>query len=438
MRKAILLVFIFLLVVGLAGVHAQTDVDPSGTTITYWHQYNSGAQLDTINALVAQFNETNEWGITVEATPQGNYNDLRELINNGIISGDLPNLVAGFVSDAQSYALEPGVVVDLEPYFTDATHGFSEDDLADLNLDILNSYLIDGQRIGYPNQVSANVMALNLDMVEALGVEPPTTVDRFRTLACAAANSDLTGAGGAEVRGYPIKLDSSEAESWIAGFGGQIFHDGAWDFSSEEVITYFQLMQDLYNEGCAYIPDTPFGNTDDFAFGLNPFGLGSTAGIPFILGNIEESGSGVDNWTLTTTPVLNEGDTPVVQLFVPGIIVLNGTPEQNLAAWLFIKFLATTESQVTWSTATGYFPLRFSAIDAMADFLASNPHFAAANELINGGETAIYVSPQQLSYNAVRSLVATALADVTSGGMNVEEVAARLTEEANQALEDSM
>lgn len=438
MRRLTFALLLAALMIFIGGAAAQDlSVDPSGVTIQYWHQYNSGAQLETMNALVAAFNESNEYGITVEATPQGNYNDLRELINNGIISGDLPNLVAGFASDAISYAQEPGVVVDLEPYFTDATHGFSEDDLADLNLDILNSFVADGARIGYPNQVSANVLSVNLGMLESLGIDTslPMTVESFRAAACAAAESDLTGAEGAPVQGYPIKIDSSEAESWIAGFGGSIFADGAWDFTGDAVITYFQLMQDLYNAGCAYIPDTPFGNTDDFAFGLNPFGLGSTAGIPFILGNIASSGSGVDNWTVTTTPVLEAGDTPSVQVFVPGIIVLGGTPEENLASWLFLKHLASAESQVAWTTATSYFPTRASVSEQLGDFLEANPYFAAANELVNGGAS-VYASPQQLSYNAIRGLLATALADVTSGGMDVATVAARLTADANQAMAD--
>ena len=71
----------------------------------------------------------------------------------------------------------------------------------------------------------------------------------------------------------------------------------------------------------------------------------------------------------------------------------------------------------------------------MGDFLEANPYFAAANELVNGGAS-VYASPQQLSYNAIRGLLATALADVTSGGMDVATVAARLTADANQAMAD--
>jgi arginase family enzyme len=46
----------------------------------------------------------------------------------------------------------------------------------------------------------------------------------------------------------------------------------------------------------------------------------------------------------------------------------------------------------------------------------------------------IYFAPQQLSYGEVRSILATGLADVTSGGLDVAEVAQRMTDEAAAVL----
>ncbi len=68
MRKAVvLLVGLAILVLAGGVVTAQDDlasVDPSGQTIVYWHQFSS-AQLETMTALVEQFNATNEYGIIV-------------------------------------------------------------------------------------------------------------------------------------------------------------------------------------------------------------------------------------------------------------------------------------------------------------------------------------------------------------------------------------
>ena len=48
---------------------AQPDyenVDPTGQTVTFWHQH-SGIRETALLDIVNQFNETNEWGITVVA-----------------------------------------------------------------------------------------------------------------------------------------------------------------------------------------------------------------------------------------------------------------------------------------------------------------------------------------------------------------------------------
>jgi len=357
MRKWIFLVLALLVVMGATSVSAQdatatptplppleftgtpaefegesdnlAGVDPSGQTLTYWHQYNNATQLSIITGLVNAFNANNPYGITVEAAPQGNYNDIQTLMNNSIISGDLPNLVAGFPNSALSYALD-AAVVDLTPYYTDAKWGLSGDVLADLNQVALDAWLFDEGRLGVPNQISGQVMFTNTAMIEALGfpADAPTTLDQFAEIACAAANSDLTGLDGAEVQGFPIVLGSSELETVIAGIGGSIWVDGQWNFTNEHVIRALQLYKDLYDQGCAYIPAEAFANTADWARALNPMAFSSTAGIAPTLRTVGEAGNLVTDWMVHAAPTNAEGDQPVIQFFTPGIMVVSATPEE--------------------------------------------------------------------------------------------------------------
>lgn len=280
------------------------------------------------------------------------------------------------------------------------------------------------------------MLAVNNGMLTELGFDgAPKTLDEFKEVACAAATSGMTGAEDAAVQGFPIVADASQFESFVAGIGGSIWADGAWDFTNEQSVQVLQFLQDLYNEGCGYIPGEAFGNTADFARGTNPMALGSTAGIPFIRSDIAEAGDIVTDWTVTTTPPAAEGDPAVLQLFSPGIIVIEGTPEANLASWLFIKFLASPENQAKWTQATSYFPISKSAAAELGDMEAENPYFATVNQGLANGDFTIYSSPQQLSYGAVRDILATGIADVVSNGMDVAEVAQRMTDDANAALE---
>jgi multiple sugar transport system substrate-binding protein len=410
-------------------------VDPSGVTVTYWHQYNSPGQLATVTGLVNAFNAGNPYGITVNAIAQGNYNDIRTAMNNAIISGDLPNLVAGFNNDALSYDLD-GAMVDLTPYYNDAKWGYASDAGAELNQNIINGFRYeDGRLLGWVNQVSANVLAVNSGLLSALGFEAaPATLAQFKEVACAAATSDLTGAEGGNVQGFPIVADASQFESFVASIGGSIWAEGAWNFTNEQSVAVLQLMADMYKEGCAYIPQERFGNTNDFARGLNPMALGSSAGIPIIMGGIESAGNVVENWTVTVTPPLAEGEKGALQLFTPGIMMGAGTPEAQLASWIFLRFFTQADVSQQWAEAMSFFPVNLTAA---ANLTPANPYFGTINDLIASDAVSIYLSPQQLSYGAIREILATGIADVTSGGLDVMEVAQRMTDDAAAALADS-
>jgi ABC-type glycerol-3-phosphate transport system substrate-binding protein len=414
---------------------AAQDTDPTGQTIIFWHPY-SGGQNTAINTLIETFNETNAYGVTVQGTLRGSADSLREQVENAIDADDLPNIVTGFPNDAANYALRE-VVVDLNLYVDDPAWGFTDAEIADFNADILNASVFEetpfnGARLAWSNHASANVLAVNLTMLEALNFDLPQTFEEFTTLACEAYNYETPQ--GRFAVGYPIRLEASNFESYLASRGGQIYRDSAYDFTSESALATFQFYQDLYNDGCAYIPESRFGNTDDFARGLAPMAMTSTAGIPFILEGFDISGLD-DEWTVTTTPWTDDNRT--LQAFLPGMIVFKSTPEAELASWLFLKFLAEPEQQAAWSRATAYFPARLSASELLTDYAAADPYFAAANALLNNPEVKLYTAPKVSSYGEVRVLIAQAMEDITLNGEDVAAVAERLQEEANRIHKQS-
>ena len=106
-----LLITLMLVLPGLGLVQAQNmnyeDIDPSGQTVVYWHQYSDdSSQADTMAALVEEFNSMNEYGITVETIHQGSYSPIQDLMNTAILSGEMPNLVAGYANAIAGWANE--------------------------------------------------------------------------------------------------------------------------------------------------------------------------------------------------------------------------------------------------------------------------------------------------------------------------------------------
>lgn len=441
MRKAVvLLVGLAILVLAGGVVTAQDDlasVDPSGQTVVYWHQFSS-AQLAAMTALVENFNATNEWGITVEAVAQGNYNDIRDLMNSAIISGETPNLVAGYANDAASYYLDGGAV-DLNAYVHDATWGLSADQLADFNTALIDFNTIQGEPfngalVAFPHQASAQVFIANNTLLEELGfAEVPRSIEDFMASACASAQSAT--ADGTPRYGYPITTDSSAFESWVAAFGGKVFDGEKYLFDSPEVLAALQLYKDLYDQGCGYIPAERYSEQTDFALGLTPYYPSSTAGFTFVLSANADSGF-TGTWTPNTFPHAEGHES--LQVFVPAIIMPPGTPEAQLASWLFLKYLVSPEAAQSWSEGTGYFNPVLSTVDLMSADTFPNPdlypYFAAGAALVNDPAITLYNSPNVPSYGSIRSRVSEAVANVTSNGMSVADAAALLQQQAEDVV----
>ncbi len=442
--KRFLLATLLLLLLGLGLVQAQADmsydgVDPSGQTVVYWHQYSDdSSQAETMAALVEDFNSSNEYGITVETIHQGSYSPIQDLMNTAILSGELPNLVAGYANAVAGWANE-GVVVDINLLLNSTEWGIPPEDQANLNFNLLNVNQLDfppfyGMRVAWANQNSLNVFYTNLDIVEALGFErrPPATLAEFEAIACAAGASDM-------YQGYPLDTGTSHFESFIAAHGGAIF-DGeadAYTFDSPEVLAALELFTRMLENDCAYLFAERYQNTGDFAIGITPFAAGSSAGIPFVTWDAATAEM-TDEWVVTAFPGA-DGVGPTIQLFVPSQAILTGTPEAELATWLFVKYLAGKEAQLAWSGATGYFSIRNDIEVTEADFTEPRMPYARFIEvsgILNDEAVSVYSSPGLPSYSGVRGIVPNVIAEVVNGDAAAAEALAELNREAAELHEE--
>ncbi len=197
-------------------------VDPRGIEVMWWHNH-SGSREEKLMPLVEQFNDTNECGITVVAQNQGGYNDIRDKMNAGIATGELPGLVVGYQNDQAFYALADGLA-DMNQYIDDATWGLTPEDKADFFPAFLEQGVhpaFGNQRLGFPPNRSMEVMYYNQTWLEELGFDgPPTTPDEFKEMACAAAEANGDGTGG-----YILRDDASAVAAWTFAFGGNVLNE---------------------------------------------------------------------------------------------------------------------------------------------------------------------------------------------------------------------
>ena len=113
-------------------------------------------------------------------------------------------------------------------------------------------------------------------------------------------------------------------------------------------------------------------------------------------------------------------------------MVNHDDPVKTAATWDFISFLVSAQSQSTWAAATGYVPVRSTALelDPIKSTYANDPRFKVAyDQLQEVADTPASVGAILGPQREIRNLTAIAIAKIFGG----EDVAAALKEAADQA-----
>lgn len=416
---------------------ALAGVDPRGQSITFWHNH-SRTREEGLLAIVEAFNTTNECGITLVAENQGSYDDIRNKVNASVSSGELPAaLVVGYQNDQAFYQLNDSLA-DLNTYMNDSHWGLTAEEQADFYPAFLNQSvhaLFDNQRLGFPPNRSIEVMYYNQTWLAELGFDaPPTNPDDFKAMSCAAAAAVGDGTGG-----YVLRDDASAVAAWTYAFGGDVLNeDGAsYNYNNEATAAALTFLKGMLDEGCAYFLAEGFPDPQ-FAARKAIFTQGSSSGMPFYYEGVTtvatEAGRDPDAWGIMAIP--HTTAEPVVNVYGGDVMITATAPEQELAAWVFIKYFTSPEVQAQWDQISGYFPTRASTAQYLQEYVSGSPYGAQFQQALDLVQYGTY-EPQLISYTAVRDAVTAAFNEIMQGA-DVQTTLDALTEEANALQEELM
>lgn len=446
-KLAVLSVFA-LGVMGFSAV-AQSDryenVDPSGQTVRFWHQHTRERE-EKLQKIVADFNASNPFGITVEATNEGSYDDIYNKMTTilgagGNVADQLPEIVVAYGNQAALYHLLGGLV-DINDLVNSPKWGLSAEEQADFfeaffNADVFPQY--GGVRLGFPPNRSMEVMYYNIDWLKELREAghisfdgPPTTPAQFEEAACAATAHPFSGkVGDTASIGYQFSTDASRFASFTFAFGGDIFdvEKNAFTINSDAAVEAVTFIKGLFEKGCAGEIFERFGDQANFGQGATLFTVGSSSGLPFYKSAVE-SGANF-NWSVAAIP--HTTPEPVQNIYGASVSIPVSTPEQELAAWLFIKYYTDAAVQAEWGVASNYFPVRQSSAESLADYFAQNPSYETAFNLLNNTKA----EPSVPGYDPVRRRISEVMQAIVSGTdtRDIKTILDEVNEFANEELE---
>ncbi len=360
--------------VGTLGVEAESL---RGVTITVWHPW-FGPEASVLELQAAEFNSSNEWGITVITVGQDNYAELFNTVSSSLAAPDKPNLVIGLPEHALYWDSQSGVA-DWNPYVLDSQWGWSADEIADFDSTFWTQDEAGGKRLGLPAQRSARFLFYNVTWARELGFDSaPATPDDFREQACAANQSMRKNADASDDGrgGWLVDADPMTALSWMLAFGGGASEAEGYRFLRPENIEALKFAKKLFDDVCAW------RGADDARAAL----AGRQA--LFVTGALEEvsdqirafsAAGSTDEWTAIPFPG-KKNDAFVV--YGSSYIMLPSSPQGQLATWLFTRWLLSPENQAEWTQTTGMFPLRNSTLTLLAPYASTHPQWLAAVKLL--------------------------------------------------------
>ena len=238
MRKFTALLLAMLMVFALCACGAQEDAgDDSGKV--------------TLDIVAAQYGEkTAEWWAGFEADFEAAYenidlnvdvvswNDIYTVVNTRITNGEAPDILnIDVFADYQADEL----LLPAQDYVSAETY-------AKMYPAFLDQSVVDGTVWAVPDLASARALYYNKDILEAAGVEVPTTFEEL-TAACEALK-----AYDANIYPWGIDLTTDEGQaafayySWNNG-GGFVDADGNWTLNCAENVAAVEYEIGLINAG---------------------------------------------------------------------------------------------------------------------------------------------------------------------------------------------
>jgi len=411
---------------GIAGLSAcaGTGTAPStgggggsSNTVEFWSNH-PGNSKPVEQAIIKAFEAANP-SLKVKLVDAGkNYEEVAQKFNASLAGGQLPDVVV--VSDVTwfNFALNK----QLAPM--DELLSSAKIDTSDYVDALYNDYNLGDKHYALPYSRSTPLFYYNKDLWKAAGLEDrgPKDWDEFLTWA-----PKLKAAAGSDKIVMELP-DGSNYLDWVFqnmvwGYGGAYSKEWTPTFSDPNTVKAGTYLQNLAKSGFLKLSKDP---APDFTAGIVGCSMMSTGS----LGGVAKDAK----FAFGTAFLPGEGNCPTGGAGVG--IPANISDERKKNALKFIEFLTNAQNTVTFTQATGYMPVRKSAVDLPAEkaFLAKNPN----------AKTAIEQLPKTRSQDNARVLLPGGGARIGKGldqivqGQDVATVYKALAAESQQVFDSQI
>lgn len=406
--------------------------DISGTEISFWHSMG-GVNGQAIDALVEKFNEENEYGITVNAQYQGEYDDSLNKLKSAQIGNMGADLVQVYEIGTR-FMIESGWITPMQN-MVDADNY----DLSQIEPNLAAYYTIDDELYSMPFNSSTPIMYYNKDMFEKAGItEIPDSLEAIE----AVGDKLLSDGGAGEV--MSLSIYGWFFEQFMGKQGLEYANNGNGREKAATAVAFDEnggakniltAWKSLYDKGFA--PNVGKGGDAglaDFSAGKSAITLGSTASLKQILQDV----NGKFEVGTAYFPKIKSSDEGGVSIGGASLWALNNDdPKKTRATWEFVKFLISPESQAYWNAQTGYFPVTTAAQDEQVfkDNVAKYPQFQTAIDQLHDSSPE-YTGALLSVFPEARATVESEIENLLNGNEDVDGAVKNMADAINKSIEE--
>ena len=395
--------------------------------VLFWHGW-TGETETAISALADAYNASQST-VRVKLEPQGSYD---ETFDKYIQSGQdsRPDLV-GFPEYYVQQTIDSDSVIPIGACIE--ADGF---DTSGFRPSVLETYNVAGVQWAMPFNLSNPVLYYNRSMFAAAGLDPdqpPLSLDDLREYSQAIVDSGAASYGIAIDSGYSA-FGGWVIEQWLANAGElyadnenghlapatEVLYDGP---VGVELLTYAQKM---VQDGLAFYVGGNAGGQDNYlklADRAEPAAMtvGSSATLATVKAAVDGGLiPGITAADIGVGPLPSPTGMPTSLVGGASLYVMaDHGDETAAAAWDFVKYLVSAESQSQWAAATGYIPIREDAValEPLAGKYVEDPRFKVAyDQFLGTPDHPAMRNPILGPQREVRVATARAVAVILEGG----------------------
>ena len=353
-------------------------------TITFYHTMGSTLR-SILNNYIAEFNKLYP-NITIEHEQVGSYDDVRDTIKTEISVGAQPNIAYCYPDHVALYNNSSAVVtldqfINSRVEITDACGnttvlGFTDEQIGDF----VGGFFEEGHQFGddqlysIPLSKSTEVLYYNKTFFDQHGLTVPTTWEELETVCAQIKAIDPSC--------IPLGYDSES--NWFITMTQQLGSDYTsatgehFIFDNEDNYAFVEMLRGWYEKGYVTTQELNGGMYTSGLFtattGTKSYmSIASSAGANHQRPGKDSNGSYLFEVGVAPIPQVDASN-PKAILQGPSLCIFNSeNPDEIVASWLFVKFLATNiDFQAQFSMVSGYMPVIKSVTESKlySDFLA--------------------------------------------------------------------